>query len=345
VNDEGSIAHANPVAQAWLSQALSPEEADRLREAIQDLVQRADETPEMVLGFTGLDLELSAAPVIAEGTEEPSAAVVAIHDVTQLKSLDRMKTHFVTNISHELRTPITTIKLYAHLLQRTPLEDKKWTDYLDALVQEADHQAQLGEDILQISRIYDGLLQTAPRPTSLDELVEAAVIRQQAMARKRCVTVEHHVVQPSPVALVDPRQIVQVLQILVGEAIHFTAPNGQVVISSGQKEAEGRLWATVSVSDTGEVIPAEDLPHIFERFFREEEPRSVRVSATGLRLMIVKGIVELNGGQVIVESPATSSGGAHVGDLAPSEAEHAEQPRTDRQDAGVTFTIYLPLAD
>jgi signal transduction histidine kinase len=176
-------------------------------------------------------------------------------------------------------------------------------------------------------------------------LVEAAVIRQQAMARERCVTVEYHLAQPGIVALVDPRQIMQVLEILVGEAIHFTPPSGRVVISSGQKEAEGRLWATVSVSDTGEVIPAEDLPHIFERFFREEEPRSVRVSATGLKLMIVKGIVELTGGQVMVESPVTGSGRTHVGELAPNEAKNAEQPLMDEQDAGVTFTIYLPLAD
>ena len=110
----------------------------------------------------------------------------------------------------------------------------------------------------------------------------------------------------------------QVLRYLVDDAIHYTSEGGQVMISTGWQEVEGRIWATAIVSDMGEAIPAEDLPHIFERFFREEEPRSVRVSKSGLRLMILKGIVELHGGRVTVES---------------------------EEGIGSIFTIWLPLTD
>jgi signal transduction histidine kinase len=100
----------------------------------------------------------------------------------------------------------------------------------------------------------------------------------------------------------DPRQIQTVLNYLVSDAIRYTPDGGQVTVSTGQKETDDHTWSTVTVSDTGEAIPEEDQPHVFERFFRKEEPQSARVTETGLRLMIVKGIVELHKGRVTVES-------------------------------------------
>ena len=87
-----------------------------------------------------------------------------------------------------------------------------------------------------------------------------------------------------------------------------------------KEEVEGQVWATIAVSDMGDMIPAEDLPYIFERFLREEEPHSARISETGVRLIIVKGVVDLHGGRVTVQSPV-------------------------EENVGSTFTIWLPLAD
>ncbi len=313
----GEILQANPIAHTWLTQTLSPEDAARLREAVQYLARRAEEQPETVLELTGLDLELRAAP-ISEPRMEKAAAVVAVHDVSHLKALDRMKTHFVSNVSHELRTPATTIKLYAHLMQRTPpTEEKKWERYLDALVQEANQQARLVEDILQISRIDAGRLEIEPRPTLLNELAEKATVSHHVPAQERELTLEHHPAEPGPVALVDPERMMQVLNNLVENAIHHTPTGGKVMISTGKEEAKGRVWATVSVTDTGMGISEEELPHIFERFFRGEKPRVMQIPGTGLGLAIVKEIVELHGGRVTVESQV---------------------------DKGTTFTIWLPLA-
>jgi len=323
-DDGGAILQTNPVAQAWLTQTLSPEDAERLRETVRDLARRADERPEMVLELTGLGLQVNAAPISEPRLTLPpasggpvgveAAAVVAIHDVSHLKALDRMRSRFVSNVSHELRTPITTVKLYAALMRRRP---EKWEEYLDALEREVDLQARLVEDILQISRIDAGRVDMKPRPTPINELTEVAVVSHQVLAQNRGLTLEHQPAEPGPVALVDPAQMMQVLNNLVRNAIHYTPEGGKVVISTSKGEAEGRVWATLTVADTGIGIPEEELPHIFERFFRGDEPRLMQVPGTGLGLAIAKEIVELHGGRVTVESL--------VGE-------------------GSTFTVWLPIS-
>jgi signal transduction histidine kinase/putative methionine-R-sulfoxide reductase with GAF domain len=328
---QGKILQTNPVARIWLTRSLSPEDADRLQEAMRDLAQHAEERPETVLELTGLDLELKAAPIsepeftptldaggmkrTPRSPQSEPAAVVAVHDVSELKALDRMRARFVTNISHELRTPVTTIKLYAALMQQNP---QKWETYLAPLAQEADHQARLVQDILQISRIDTGRVEMDPKPTLLNELAQTIVANRQVLAREQGLTLGHHLAEQGPVALVDPERMMQVLDNLVTNAIRYTPAGRGVVVSTGMAEAEGRVWATATVADTGMGIPQEELPHVFERFFRGVKPRKMQVSGTGLGLAIVEEIVKLHGGRVTVES--------EVG-------------------VGSTFTVWLPLAD
>lgn len=312
----GAILQTNPIAHTWLTQALPSKDAARLREVIRDLALRSAERPSTVLELAGLDLELKAAPVVEAGKERSTTAVVAAHDVTDLKALDRMKSRFVSNVSHELRTPVTTIKLYAALLQRAPPE--KWVDYVDALAQEADRQAQLVENILQISRIDTGRLQLTRRPVSLNRLTAETINSHQLLAQESALSLEHHPSEPEPVTLVDEERTRQALNNLVENAIHYTPEGGRVVISTGKKKMGGHLWATVTVEDTGIGIAEEELPHIFERFFRGEQPRTMQIPGTGLGLSIVKEIVELHGGQVTVRS--------EIG-------------------RGTTFALYLPLAE
>ncbi len=314
-NAEGEIVEANPVVQAWLTRTLSPEDAARLQAAVRDLAGRAEERPEMVLELKGLDLELSAAPVGERVVGKP-ATVVAVHDVSHLKALERMKSRFVTSVSHELRTPITTIKLYAALLQTSPPE--KWGEYVDALAHEADRQARLVEDITQISSIDAGRLEMKPRPTPLNDLTGAVLADYRALAENRGLTLVHQPAESGPVALVDPGRMMQVLGNLVVNAIQYTPEGGKVLLSTAEAQVEGRTWATVMVADTGMGIPEDELPHVFERFFRGEGVRQMQIPGTGLGLATVKEIVELHGGQVTVKS---------------------------RVGVGTAFTVRLPLAD
>jgi len=312
---EGEIIQANPVAQAWLTHSLSPQDAGRLQETVQDLARRAGERPEAMLELKGLDLELKAAPISETGTEEASA-VVTVHDVSELKALDRMKTRFVTNISHELRTPITTLKLYAALMQQTPPET--WGEYLAPLTQEIEWLVRLVEDILRMSRVDAGRLEMKPRRISLNELATTAVSRHRKPAREQGLILEYRPAEPDPMVMVDADQQMLALASLLTNAIQYTPAGGKVTVSTARQEAEGRVWATVTVADTGMGIPEEELSHVFDRFFRGAEPRSMQISGTGLGLALVKETVELHGGRVTAES--------QVG-------------------KGSVFTIWLPSAD
>jgi signal transduction histidine kinase len=309
----GELVLANPVAREWLTQSLSPKEADLLRRTLQDLAKRAEENPEQVLELTGLDLQLRAARILERGVQG-TTAVIAIHDISHLKALDRMKSRFVSNVSHELRTPIATIKLFAHLMQKQP---EKWQEYLEPLAQEADHQADLVEDILEISRVDAGRLEIKPERTNLNELIEIVVANFATRAQERGLTLEHRAVDSGPECLADPQRLMQVLSNLIDNALRYTPKGGTVTISTERRKAEGRHWAAVTITDTGMGIPEDELPHVFERFFRGEKPRMMQISGTGLGLAIVREIVGLHGGRVTVES---------------------------KIDEGSTFTLWLPLA-
>jgi len=321
-DEQGRITQTNPIAQAWLSQTLSPEDASQLREAVRELASRASATPasgsevETTLELTGLDLELKAATVTEPAIEDTAAVVVDVHDVSHLKALDRMKSRFITNVSHELRTPVATIKLYTSLMQQKPPET--WRQYIDTLVQEADWLAHLVTDILQVSHIDAGRMEMNPRPTSLNDLVIEAIGSHEMLAQEQKLTLEHHLAEPGPVALVDPDRITQVLNNLVENAIRYTPEGGRVTLFTDQEKTRERIWATVKVADTGIGIPEEELPHIFDRFFRGEKPRSMQISGTGLGLSIANEIVELHGGLVTV---------------------------TSQVNEGTTFTVRLPLTD
>jgi len=294
---EGAFILANRVAEMWLDQSLSPEESRRLREAVGELAEQADDRAERILELTGLDLQLRAAPVSGSGGER-ARAVVAIHDVSHLKALDRMKSRFVSNVSHELRTPIATIKLLAHLMQKQP---EQWREYIGSLMEEANYQAQLVEDILEMSRVDAGRIDLEPQMTPLGQLAEDAVERHAPDARRRGLVLTCQPCEDSP-AWVDRQRMMQVMNNLISNAIRYTPEGGQITVSTDRLEQNGRRWARATVIDTGMGIPEDELPYIFDRFFRGEKPRSMQISGTGLGLAIVQEIVQLHGGRVMVES-------------------------------------------
>lgn len=344
VDAGGDIVQANPVAQAWLTRTLSLEDADQLRQAIRCVVKDAGTDiapgtlPMQLLELTGLDLEVRGSPILnpedgafastkIAGSSPTSTTslerhpgapwvVVAIHDVSHLKALDRMKTQFITDISHELRTPVATIKLYAHLMQKRP---EKWQDYLLSLVKQADHQAQLIANILEMTRLDSGRIEVQPLPSSLNGLVETVVEGQfMERAEGRGLLLSHQLSEPGLVALIDHYHITQALNHLVRNAIDYTSKGGTVLVSTARRVMEGRAWGTITVSDTGMGIPEVELPHIFDRFFRGEKPRAMQIPGTGLGLVIAKTSVEFHGGRITVESEI---------------------------DEGSTFTMWLPLSE
>ena len=291
----------NRVAEAWLTRSLSPDDSASLRAAILEMAAGAVEDElGRVIELTGLDLHLGAARVSDEDRPDRPSVVVALHDVTPLHALARMKSRFVSNVSHELRTPVTTMKLYAALLRDTG--GKKHAEYLDRLEEEADRQACLIEDILQISQFDAGRIELDLGPTDLGDVARGVIDTFAPQASEKGVQLALHVGEECPAALADTDRIGRVLRNLVANAMRHTKEGGRIVVSTRRQEAEGRAWATLTVQDDGSGIPEDELPYVFERFFRGREAQEMQAPGTGLGLALAKAIAELHGGRITVQS-------------------------------------------
>jgi two-component system phosphate regulon sensor histidine kinase PhoR len=299
----GSIARANRVAEAWLGEALYPQDVQKLTKTIRDLAQQAmvekRRVATIILELPGIDLELSAAPVESDEADSYTTAVISIHDVTHLKAMERMKTSFVANVSHELRTPITTIKLCAHLIKQQPDQLDK---YLPLLIAAAEQQAQLAQDIVILSRLDAGRIDLQRRPVLLNELVESSFSHYRSFARKQGVAL-HFVPPESDILLcADPNYIEQLLNRLLENALVYTQKEGTITVEANRHNIAQHPGVVVTVADTGIGIPETEKPFVFERFYRGERSSIYQASGTGLGLAIVKAVAELHGGHVSVES-------------------------------------------
>jgi len=305
----------NPAAERWLAGALAPDQAAQLLDAIGELAARAAERPSRVLELGEEALELQALPAVGAAGEE-GGAVVTICDVSAWRRRERSHARFVSDVAHELRTPVTTIRLYAALMRRMP--SAEWEQYLEALDQEAARQAVLVDDLLELARLDAGRIELHRAAVSLGDLARAAALNGQATAREAGVALEVAPCAAPPRVLADPERLLHALDHLVDNALRYTPAGGRVELAVGSCEQHGRAWGTLSLRDTGIGIPEDERPHIFERFFRGQRPRQMGVPGTGLGLAIVEGLIGLHGGYITVES---------------------------RVGAGSTFTVHLPLVE
>ncbi len=222
---------------------------------------------------------------------------IALLDKSELVRLEQVRRDFVANVSHEFRTPLASIRSIAEtLLQDEAMPPATRERFLNLIIQETDRLTRIADDLLVLSRAES----LAPQREQVDlgELAQRAVeqVRAEAQARHLSLTTEIH--SPLPV-LANPDQMIQVMLNLLTNAIRYNKPEGQVVVRTYIREPH---YAVVEVQDTGIGIPSEDLPRIFERFYRVDKTRSRETGGTGLGLAIVKHIVESHGGQVEVES-------------------------------------------
>lgn len=245
---------------------------------------------------TSYDAQLVVNPI--RGPDgRPVAYVGILEDISRLKELDRLKSQFVADAAHELRTPVTTIRLYVDLLRRTPLSEKQ-AEYLRMLAREADLLAELMEDLLDLSRLERGVAPFEPEPLDLNGVVGEVVTRHAKWAAADGVDLSFEPQTDLPTVTADPRQIQRAVSNLVVNAIHYTPAGGRVVVRT-EREAKR---AKVVVSDTGYGIPDEEQERIFDRFFRGSAARKSGTVGSGLGLSIVREIAHLHKGGIEVES-------------------------------------------
>jgi two-component system sensor histidine kinase SenX3 len=232
----------------------------------------------------------------------------------ELQRVNKIRRDFVANVSHELKTPATSLRLLAESLERTIDEDPVQARLFAAqLKKETERLSQLITDLLDLTRLESQEGVENPVLVDVRSVLMSVLARMRRVARRKNITLQwkrfgkaaHYTVRG------DETQLTSMFTNLVDNAVKYTAPGGRVEVTGGFEDSE----IVIRVSDTGIGIPEGKLPRIFERFYRVDKARSKETGGTGLGLSIVKHVAENHGGRVTVEST--------LGE-------------------GSTFTVYLP---
>ncbi|MBK8905971.1 MAG: response regulator [Anaerolineaceae bacterium] len=232
----------------------------------------------------------------------------------QLKSLDRLKSKFVSDVSHELRNPITNLTLYLELLEFAP--PGKQAKYFSTLRTQIRRLSSLVEEILTLSRLENNKYNHLYQPVDFNYLIQQVVNVHKLRAQSKQIKLSFTPATPLPPAWGEPNQLTQIVTNLLDNALNYTA-QGSIQVTTSLCQDGDKAEIELRVSDTGMGIPQEDLPHIFERFYRGSQVNRDEMIGTGLGLGIVSEIVSLHNGRIDVSS-------------------------TPNQ--GATFTVHLPTA-
>lgn len=318
VGPDGTVTLANDAASHLLGLPEGAESArlDALPAAILDTVLAARRP-----GAAATDRRLVALPggreldlhVARLADDDTAGMVITLRDVTDERRLDRARRDLVANVSHELKTPIAALKGFLELLEDGAVDEAHRREFLAAMTTETARLERLVEEQLQLARLDAGALPLDRQVIDLDDLVEVVVAPRVALARREGVALAVTAAPGEPVLVdADPARIEQILLILLDNAERHTPAGGRVDVLVGRDGGD----ATVAVRDTGEGIPEEARPFVFDRFYRGDPSREGR--SAGLGLAIARGLAAAHGGGIELES---------------------------RVGGGSTFTLRLPLRD
>jgi len=226
-----------------------------------------------------------------------SSTLVLFQDLTELKNLQTMRRELIGNISHDLKTPIAGIKAMVETLQDGAIDDKQAaSNFLTRIEDEVDRLTQMVSEITELSRIESGKAELKKESVDINMVIREVLVQMTPLADSLPVIITTSLIPYLPIVKVDKDRIRQTLINLVHNAIKFNHPGGKITISSNFNKE----FVIVSVSDTGIGISKEDLPHIFERFYKGDKSRAK--GGSGLGLAIAKHTVQAHGGNITVKS-------------------------------------------
>jgi two-component system phosphate regulon sensor histidine kinase PhoR len=240
---------------------------------------------------------------VVTDNEEVSGVVAVLHDVTREKEIAKMKTDFVSNVSHELKTPLASIKAYVEMLVDGEAQDEKTKrEFYEIISSETDRLHRLIENILNISRIESGVVKVVRQPVSLTSIVKQVLDVAAPQAKAKTIEIVERLAPVYYQIEADSDMIYQAVMNLVSNSIKYTPDGGKVIVSVTVDERRSKV--VCDVTDTGLGIPAEDLPRIFDKFYRVQANCKI-AKGTGLGLTLVKHIIEtVHDGKLSVTSEA-----------------------------------------
>jgi two-component system, OmpR family, phosphate regulon sensor histidine kinase PhoR len=231
------------------------------------------------------------------GPEMEGAVLMVFQNLTRVRRLETVRRDFISNISHELRTPLASLKALTETLQEGALEDPPAARrFLKQMEVEIDNLTQMVQEVLELSRIESGKVPLELKAIDPCEFLTLSVERMKLQAERAGLTLRLDCSQELPAVRADSGRILQVLVNLIHNAVKFTQPGGEIIVSAFPRENE----VVFTVKDTGVGIPVDDLTRIFERFYKADRSRSG--GGTGLGLSIARHMVESHGGRIWVES-------------------------------------------
>ncbi len=240
-----------------------------------------------------------AATVAAVRSTEAGAAVIVLHDITDLRKLERVRRDFVANVSHEFKTPLTAIQGFAETLLAGAVNDPRNRGrFLEIILEHSRRLARLTDDLLKLSRMDADRIELEIRRLNPVQFVQGCVETAEPLAAEKGLRLSVNLAAALPDIAADRRRLAEVLQNLLDNAIQYTPEGGQIMVSASAEAGS----VVFTVSDTGIGIPQADQPRIFERFYRVDVARSREVGGTGLGLAIAKHLVEAHRGRLWVES-------------------------------------------
>ncbi|MGB9181268.1 MAG: ATP-binding protein [Pyrinomonadaceae bacterium] len=273
----------NPAVHAAFRSALAEAQRAEIKIELQGAERRA--------------FDLRVAPLRREVGAEPHGAIGVFFDITQLEKLERVRQEFLSNVSHDLRTPLTSIIAFVETLEETLTDDPESSRrFLGIIRRNARRMQDLIEDILELSSIEAGTVELKKEQVRLGPLVEDVTTALAAKAAARGVTLRSEV-ETDAFVFADARRLEQMLTNLIDNAIKFNRADGSVTIKHART-----LRDRISVTDTGDGINGEHIERIFERFYRIDRARTSESGGTGLGLSIVKHLARIQSGEIRVES-------------------------------------------
>jgi two-component system phosphate regulon sensor histidine kinase PhoR len=240
-----------------------------------------------------------AATVASVKATENPGAVIVLHDITDLRKLERIRRDFVANVSHEFKTPLTAIQGFAETLLAGAIDDpQNRIRFLKIILEHSRRLARLTDDLLELSKMDADRLDLEVDRLSVSQFVQSCLETTQRAATEKNLHVSVNLHGALPDIAADRRRLAEVLQNLLDNAVQYTPSGGRIVVSASSDGDQ----VTFTVSDTGIGIPQVDQSRIFERFYRVDVARSREVGGTGLGLSIAKHLVEAHRGRIWVES-------------------------------------------
>jgi two-component system phosphate regulon sensor histidine kinase PhoR len=309
IDSKGKIKHASPnfcqllelrsketQGKLYWEVIWNQEINDSLKEALS--YKKAVKKEINIIGPKESFFSMQISPVLDR--EDKLLSLIAVfHDITELKRLEKVRTDFVANVSHELKTPLTAIKGFVETLQTSAKDDPVASSrFLDIIDKQTQRLENLVNDLLVLSSIESKEVKMNFSAEPLDKVISSILALQKKNIEDRGHQVTMDIPEDLPKVLVDRQRIEQVFLNLLDNAVKFTAPGGKISIQARWE----RPYVRVEVKDNGVGIPAEHLSRVFERFYRVDKARSREAGGTGLGLAIVRQIVSAHQGKIEVES-------------------------------------------